>query len=31
VLGVNSAEDYAFAAGLEPDFIWTDRIEALGL
>jgi glycerophosphoryl diester phosphodiesterase len=31
VLGVNSAEDYRFAAALEPDFIWTDRIAALGL
>jgi glycerophosphoryl diester phosphodiesterase len=31
VLDVNNAEDYRFAAALAPDFIWTDRIEALGL
>jgi|GEM_PF-3928366 len=31
VLGVEDAEDYRFAAALEPDFIWTDRIDALGL
>lgn len=30
VLGVSSAGDYRFAEALSPDFIWTDRIEALG-
>jgi len=31
VYGVDSEAAYRFAQSLSPDFIWTDRIEALGL